>query len=101
MRSPLAKKLAIKDFRSYYWLKEELQTFCRENRISASGSKHEISDIISVFIETGEIQKLLRKTKSSTTKTVQNELTLEMVITENHRCSQSVRAFFILRFLRD
>ncbi|WP_342669990.1 hypothetical protein [Domibacillus iocasae] len=69
--------------------------------MSASGSTHEISDRIAVFLETGEIQKLLRKTKSSTTKTVQNELSLEMVITENHRCSQSVRTFFISRFLRD
>ena len=44
MRPNLKKEISIKDFKDYYWLKEELQTFCRENGISASGSKLEISD---------------------------------------------------------
>ncbi|WP_413774834.1 SAP domain-containing protein [Cytobacillus firmus] len=29
----------LQDFLSYYWLKEELQVFCRENGMSAAGSK--------------------------------------------------------------
>ena len=44
--------------------KEELQTFCRENGISTSGSKIEITDRIAAFLQTGEIQKSLKKRNS-------------------------------------
>lgn len=62
--------------------------------MSASGSKQEITDRIAVFLETGDIQKPSRKTKQSAPKALQEELSLETVITEHHRCSQGVRAFF-------
>lgn len=62
--------------------------------MSASGSKQEIAERIAAFLETGDIQKPLRKTNQSTAKAPQEELSLETVITENHRCSQAVRAFF-------
>ena len=94
MRPELTKDLNVDDFRSYYWLKEELLTFCRGNGISASGSKIEITDRIAVFLETGKIQKPMRKRSTSTKKVKLEELSLETVITENHRCSQEVRAFF-------
>src|SRR5699024_8401119 len=81
-------------FRNFYWLKEELQTFCRGNGISASGSKIEISDRIAVFLETGKIQKPMRKRNTSTKTVKLEELSLDTVITEKHRCSQEVRAFF-------
>ena len=42
--------MSIKDFKDYYWLKEELQNFCRGNGISASGSKLEISERIETFL---------------------------------------------------
>lgn len=60
----------------------------------ASGSKQEITDRIAVFLETGDIQKPSRKTKQSHPKALQEELSLETVISEHHRCSQAVRAFF-------
>ncbi len=50
MRPNLTKEISIKDFKDYYWLKEELQNFCRENGMSASGSKLEISDRIETFL---------------------------------------------------
>lgn len=94
MRPKLTKELTVTDFQLYYWLKEELQTFCRENGISASGSKQEISERIALFLETGEIQKPSRKEKCSNAKIIQNDLSLETVIVKNHRCSQEVRTFF-------
>ncbi|WP_050182899.1 DUF6434 domain-containing protein [Domibacillus robiginosus] len=94
MRPALTTQLAAKDFCSYYWLKEELQIFCRENGMSASGSKQEISSRIVVFLETGKIQKPLRKPKRGSVKAIQGELSLKTVIVEHHRCSQAVRAFF-------
>ncbi|WP_078552005.1 DUF6434 domain-containing protein [Bacillus alkalicellulosilyticus] len=92
MRPDLTKDITIKDFSNYYWLKEELQTFCREHGMSASSSKLELTDRINVYLLTGEIKKPIRKTRPPKTK--ETELSLETVITENHRCSQEVRAFF-------
>lgn len=94
MRPKLTKELPVTDFQLYYWLKEELQTFCRENGMSVSGSKQEISERIALFLETGEIQKPSRKAKCSNAKIIQNDLSLETVIVKNHRCSQEVRTFF-------
>ncbi|MED4532557.1 DUF6434 domain-containing protein [Metabacillus fastidiosus] len=92
MRPLLTKEIHMKDFKNFYWLKEELQSFCRENGMSASGSKLEITDRIETFLLTGEIKKPLRKSSSKEKK--QEELSLDTVITKNHRCSQDVRAFF-------
>ena len=87
MKPSLQKGLNVQDFYSYYWLKEELQTFCRENGMSASGSKIEITDRIAAFLQTGEIQKPLKKRKSPSNKAILTDLNLDTVITENHRCS--------------
>ena len=94
MRPNLTKEISIHDFKDYYWLKEELQNFCRENGMSASGSKLEISERIETFLMTGEIKKPIRKSRVINNEEPQSELSLDTVITENHRCSQGVRAFF-------
>ena len=94
MRHNLTKEISIHDFKDFYWLKEELQNFCRENGMSASGSKLEISERIETFLMTGEIKKPLRKSRVIKNEEPQSELSLDTVITENHRCSQDVRAFF-------
>ena len=95
MRPELKRDLDVQEFLNFYWLKEELQTFCRANGMSASVSKIEITDRIAAFLQTGEIQKPLKKRKSSSNKVaIITDLNLDTVITENHRCSQTVRAFF-------
>ncbi|WP_426273324.1 DUF6434 domain-containing protein [Exiguobacterium sp. R-17] len=94
MRPNLTKDISVDSFKDFYWLKEELQSFCRENGISASGSKIEISDRIETFLRTGEIKKPIRKSKVNSKLEIQVDLSLDTVISENHRCSQNVRAFF-------
>ncbi|MBU7592458.1 DUF6434 domain-containing protein [Metabacillus halosaccharovorans] len=94
MRPKLTKHTNIQSFKNYYWLKTELQTFCRENGISVTGSKQEISDRIEAFLKTGEIKSPIRKPNVKRNIKLIEELSLDTVITENHRCSQSVRAFF-------
>ncbi|REB05186.1 cytoplasmic protein [Sporosarcina sp. BI001-red] len=94
MRPELEKELNVNEFQDFYWLKEELQTFCKEHGMSASGSKIEIIDRISIFLETGKIQKPIRKRSPSLQEIKLEELGLDTVIIENHRCSQVVRAFF-------
>ncbi len=94
LRPTLSKDINIQDFIDFYWLKEELQFFCRDNDISASGSKIEISDRIKTYLQTGEIKKPLKNARSKAEPQVQDKLSLDTVIMENHRCSQDVRAFF-------
>ncbi|RUL53544.1 DUF6434 domain-containing protein [Lysinibacillus antri] len=92
MRPELTKNITLQNFNDFYWLKEELQSFCKEVGMSASGSKMELTERIQTFLTTGEM------TKPSRTKRVHKKssgpLTLDTVIPENHRCSQEVRAFF-------
>ena len=94
MRPNLTKEIGIEDFKDFYFLKEELQTFCRENGLHASGSKMEISKRIEDFLRTGEIPKCTKKSKTTKKTEIQMDLSLDTVITDNHRCSQNVRAFF-------
>lgn len=94
LRPELTKELDVEDFTEYYWLKAELQTFCRGNGISATGSKMEITERIALFLETGQIKQPSRKSSSPPQKITLGDLSLDTIITENHRCSQVVRAFF-------
>ena len=94
MRPNLTKDISVESFKDFYWLKEELQTFCKEHGISASGSKLELSNRIETFLLTGEIKAPTRKAKANKAMEPQVDLSLHTVITENHRCSQHVRAFF-------
>lgn len=94
LRPNLTKDISVQIFKDFYWLKEELQSFCRKNGMSASGSKTEISDRIETFLRTGEIKNPVRKSKGNRKAVPQVNLSLDTVISENHRCSQDVRAFF-------
>ena len=94
MRPELTKDINIQDFKYFYWLKEELQQFCRKHGMSASGSKIEIAHRIERFLLTDEITKPNKKSNIHKSTPKQIELSLDTVITENHRCSQDVRAFF-------
>lgn len=94
VRPELTNSIGVQVFNNFYWLKEELQLYCRENGISATGSKAEVSDRIETFLRTGEIQKPLRKSRKGVKSQTQKELNLDTVIMENHRCSQDVRDFF-------
>ncbi|WP_454191158.1 DUF6434 domain-containing protein [Paenibacillus sp. Marseille-Q7038] len=94
MRPNLTKDINIQSFIDFYWLKEELQMFCRENGISASGSKIEIADRIETFLRTGEIKKPTKKTRVNKRVESPVNLSLDTIIRESHRCSQEVRAFF-------
>ena len=94
MRPELTKNIVPQDFKNFYWLKEELQHFCREHGMSAAGSKIEIVERIEAFLLTGEIKKPRKKSNANKKASKPIELSLDTVITENHRCSQEVRAFF-------
>ncbi|MFP7168758.1 DUF6434 domain-containing protein [Terribacillus sp. 7520-G] len=93
MRPELTRMTKADDFLDYYWLKEELVQFCRENGLPASGSKMEITARIESFLRDGSMEKPTQKQSRKRKKTAE-PLSRSTIITEDHRCSQDVRAFF-------
>lgn len=94
MRPELNKNMKIEEFKDFYWLKKELQEFCQKNGLSKSGSKLEIADRIETFLRTGDIKKPEKLDYRTKKFKHTGQLSLDTVITEHHRCSQEVRAFF-------
>ena len=90
-RPELSIELKSKEFLEYYYLKEELVRFCRENGLPASGGKRELTERIAIFLDTGKI----RKTGTATTRK-QNitEITKDSIIESGFVCSELHRAFF-------
>lgn len=82
----------LEDLENYYWLKTDLQNFCKSNDMSATGSKIEIAERVAVFLKTGE--KLKPMGVSSKPVINVEPLSLDTIIPPNHRCSQQVRYFF-------
>ena len=90
-RPKLNTKLDAATFRSFYYLKQELADFCKENGLPASGSKSELTDRIAYFLDTGDVRR-----SSAERKTAVNigTLTEDTVIEPNIVCSEKHRAFF-------
>ncbi len=90
-RPELNKKLDSKTFRDYYYLKEELIDFCRKNNLQTTGSKIELTDRISKYLDTGE--RIFKSYDTRRTKII-DEITLDSVIEDNFVCSEKHRAFY-------
>ena len=88
---PLDRNLDSQTFRNYYYLKEELVNFCRENRLPSSGGKLEITDRIAHFLDTGEILTASPVRKRGTAISVIHE---DTEIEPDFVCTESHRAFF-------
>lgn len=54
VRPELTSALAASDFRSFYWLKEELIRFCRSQGLNTQGSKQELATRIAHYLATGD-----------------------------------------------
>lgn len=90
-RPELNKDLDAKTFREFYYLKEELVDFCRENNLHVSGSKIELTERIAYFLETGKVLKISEKRKVTANI---DAITEDTKIEENIICSEKHRAFF-------
>lgn len=92
-RPGLTKELGYDTFLQYYYLKEELIAFCKENGVSTAGGKQDITKRIEHFLKTGE--KLAgRVVKRKSADIVYSELSLDSMIEENFICSEKHRIFF-------
>ena len=90
-RPELNRALDSRTFRDFYFLKEELVDFCRENGLPTSGGKIEITDRIAHFLDTGEIISVSRKKKM---KVPASNICLETKIEPDFVCTEKHRAFF-------
>lgn len=90
-RPVLDKNLDSKIFRDFYFLKEELVNFCRENDLPVSGGKLEITDRIAHFLDTGEVISVSSVKKKSVSI---SDIHLDTQIEPNFVCSEKHRAFF-------
>ena len=90
-RPVLDKNLDSKTFRDYYYLKEELVSFCRENGIPVSGGKIEISDRIAYFLDTGKILSVKAERKKTT---IVSDISEDTEIEADFVCSEKHREFF-------
>ncbi|MFZ5353503.1 MAG: DUF6434 domain-containing protein [Bacillota bacterium] len=94
-RPKLSNTLDPDVFVRYYYLKEELMSFCRENSISASGSKTELSKRVEHFLKTGEkAGKHEAHIKRSYSKPGYSELSPDTLIEDDFCCTQRHRAYF-------
>ena len=90
-RTELNKELDAAVFRSFYYLKQELADFCKENGLPTTGSKAELTDRIAHFLDTGNVLKFSAKRKTPVNI---GTLTEDTVIEQNIVCSEKHRAFF-------
>ena len=95
-RPELNLELNAETFRQYYYLKEELVDFCRKNDLQTTGSKIELAERISIFLESGKRTQVEHKTRKSQPygKATSDEIKLDNIIEENFVCSEKHRAFF-------
>ena len=92
-RPALSKGLSSKEFTEYYYLKEELVSFCHDNDLPATGSKQELTDRIASFLETGKAQPPAAKRNTKTRKPVSG-ITRSGIIEDGFVCTETHRAFF-------
>lgn len=92
-RPILNNHLSSVTFREFYYLKEELVTFCKAEGLSTRGNKIELTDRISNYLYTGEIkpvkQQMMKKRIDIKCITKDSTIEADFVCTEKHR------AFFV------
>lgn len=91
-RPILNKQLDSRTFRSFYYLKEELVSFCRENGLPITGGKIDITNRIAHYLDTGEI---MATPPIEAKKAIGSGIISEDDFIEpNFVCSELHRAFF-------
>ena len=85
------KKINSKTIKDYYYLKKELIDFCKKNNLQSTGSKEELTDRISKFLDTGE-KTTIKHDKRRTT--IIDEITKDSIIEDNFICSEKHRSFY-------
>ena len=85
------KELDAKTFKDFYYLKEELIEFCKENNLQTSGGKIELTNRIEHYLDFGE--KIYNYKKIKKNNTIE-KITLQTIIENDFVCSQKHREFY-------
>jgi len=91
-RSKLARQLNSNKFRNFYYLKDELVLFCRENGLPVCGGKLELTERIAHFLDTGKVLSIPSTKKRAAT--IDTTICEDTIIEQNFVCSEVHRAFF-------
>lgn len=91
-RPVLARGLDSETFRSFYYLKEELVRFCRENKLPVTGGKAELTERVAHYLDTGEADPV--PVSERTRPAAPEIITEEWLIEPDFVCSETHRAFF-------
>ncbi len=92
VRPTLHKDLDSSTFREYYYLKEELVNFCRENGLPVSGGKIELTDRIAYFLDTGDVLPPASVKSKRNSKSL-SEISEDSIIESDFICSEKHRDF--------
>ena len=92
-RPEISKCASAGEFRNWYWLEEELVSYCRENKLPSTGSKQAITNRIAGYMETGTVAKPQAPKSRSKFDWHSAKLTPQTVIADNYKNTQNVRRF--------
>ena len=92
-RPELTRDLDSRTFREYYYLKEELAAFCRNNHLPSSGGKHELTERIAGFLDTGDVRQPVTR-RPAARKAQLTDISRDSIIERNFVCTEMHRAFF-------
>ncbi|WP_099203422.1 DUF6434 domain-containing protein [Miniphocaeibacter massiliensis] len=90
-RQELTKNLHYETFLQFYYLKEELVSFSRKEKLQTSGNEEELTNRISHYLKTGEN---LTKSKKTNKNLSLKEINLSDKIEGNFVCSEIHRFFY-------
>jgi len=95
-RPILNSKISVDDFKTHYWLREELEAFCKLHGIKSSGGKIDITTRVEQYLRTGSVNSTIIPVKKPKSKFdwANEPLTPQTIITDNYKNSENVRAFF-------
>ncbi len=93
MRPKLDKNTKAETFIDFYWLKEELVSFCKRYSLPASGSKDELTQRIHEYLKTGKVVPAMKK-KNVNKKAINSPLSLDASIPEGYKNDARHQAFF-------
>src|SRR5438128_5629029 len=94
-RPTLTTQTSPRDFRAFYWLKEELIAFCRAHGLRTTGSKQQLNARIEHFLSTGSAQLDEPLLPRQPRHAMPTAFAPETVIGQGWRCSEPLRAFFV------
>lgn len=95
-RPLLNREITVQNFRDFYWYKEELVEFCRDENLDKSGGKIELADRIEKYINTGRRESRQKKVVKKLSQFDWNttNLTEGTLVTDNYKNTENVRVFF-------